>query len=322
MNGLEHKEIVPILPEAQSESFEILDSPELRTEYITLTDDMISKMAAQKTDVAIFLDKSARPVAWMMQSMWDQLRPQLPDGSAMPMPAIKFLNIDREQWGAILGRSEDQGIDAQLLPQERVDELHSLFHDPRDKNDSTSTLRDKRIMIVDEVRVSGDTLEMAGRILVRAFPDAKDIRGCYWMDGQVKTDPKTGVRKNTRLPVWYSDRIVTGRLVGNRDSTKSSFSASRAQRLGRYWLSATFREQDQRGLKLKEEMKLMANELREHELPYMPVALWDDEIDPVESRIERINQMSLEDYVKLRRQNLTTASFVQAYREFKRLLEN
>jgi len=306
--------------EVQDNDYHILLTPELRAEYIHFTDSLIQEMAAQQTDVAIFLDKSARPVAWMVSELWDQLGPKLPDGSAPSLPEIKFLNIDREQWGAILGRSEDQGISIELLPQDRVDELRAVFKPLLPIDTDETMLTGKRVMIVDEIRVSGDTLEMAHKILARAFPDAEDIQSHYWMDGEVKTDTKSGARYNTKLPVWYSDRIVTGRLVGNRDTTKSSQSMSQRQRIGRYWLSTAFRESDEKGLELKREIKLLAEELRNHKLPYIPSSSWDKETESVEDRIERINGISVDEYVNLRSHNPTNASFVKAYRNHNKSL--
>src|SRR4051812_9696807 len=99
--------------------YRILDTPELRVKYLHLTDEMINKIAQQGTEAAVFLDKSARPVAWLMHNLWDQLAPRNDDGTIPPEPEIKFMNIDREQWGAVLGRSESGVIDISRVPAER-----------------------------------------------------------------------------------------------------------------------------------------------------------------------------------------------------------
>ncbi len=314
MEKLQSLESIPNHPEAQDHDYQILLTPELRAEYISLTDSLIQEMATQHTDVAIFLDKSARPVAWMVSELWDTLGPKLADGSTPPPPEIKFLNIDREQWGVILGRSEDQGISIELLPQERVDELRAVFKPILPQDSADTMLTGKKVMLVDEIRVSGDTLEMAHKILARAFPDAEDIQSHYWMNGKVKIDPKSGSRYNSEIPVWYSDREVTGRLIANRDSSKSNQSNSQRQRIGRFWLSTAFREPDHQGIELKREVKLMAEELKNHNLPYLPSPLWDEETEPVEDRIKRINGMTVEEYVNLRSHNPNLASFVYAFR--------
>src|SRR3954469_6875014 len=100
-------------PEAETAQelteYNILNSPEIRIKYLTLTDELIRRMSEQRTDVAIFLDKSARPVEWLVRELWDELAPTDPDtGKTVPKPEMKFLNIDREQWGPFVGRSEEK----------------------------------------------------------------------------------------------------------------------------------------------------------------------------------------------------------------------
>lgn len=293
-------------PELERENhYEILYSPEIRAEYLTLTDRLISRIVEKNTDVAIFLDKSARPVAWLMDELWDTLAPIDRDtGMPIEKPGIKFLNIDREQWGAIVGRSEEKegGINIDLLPEERLRELRNLYAPIAgvSKKSDVSLLTDKNVLVIDEVKMSGDTLVMSEEILRKAFPDANDIDGFYWMYGNVQRDQKSAANIGTKLPVWYSDTVVTGRLVGNRDTTKSNKSNSSRQRVGRYWLSAPFRESDEQGRKLKQEVKQLADDLREHRMIYKPSPEWSESVEPIESRINRINGIALAEYVKLR----------------------
>lgn len=278
-------------------------------------------MVEQGTEVAIFLDKSARPVGWMVNELWDQLAPATgPDGEPTKKPQIKFLNIDREQWGAITGRSEDKGglISAEKIPSERIDELRELYQPivGQSKHGEVSLLTDKKVLIIDEVRQSGDTLRMAEAVLKRAFPDAAEIKGTYWMQSTSTRDPRSGATIGGEVPVWYSDREVTGRLVANRDVTKSRNSNSRAQRLGQWWLSTTFRSgPDLKGRQLRKEARWLAEDLREHELPYMPSTSWSDSYDAIEDRIERLNGMTFEDYLALRRGSRDLESFVQNFEE-------
>lgn len=288
-------------------SYEILNSPEMRAEYVRLTDELIRRMIEQGTEVAIFLDKSARPVAWMVNELWEQLAPPHdPLGQPYTRPEIKFLNIDREQWGAVIGRSEDSvgGISVDRIPGERIEELQSLYAPVagHSKQEDETLLTDKKVLVVDEVRMSGDTLSMAEKILQRAFPDAAEIEGAYWMTSIAKRDSKSGATVGGKVPVWYSDETNRGRLVADRDTTKSSNSNSSRQRVGRYWLSATFRRPDESGRQLKHEVSLMADELRTHRLPYIPSTQWDDWTDPLEDRIERVSGLTLDEYIRLRKE--------------------
>ena len=85
---------------------------QLRLEYIQLTDGLIHQMthgveatdpitgekSKKKPDVVVWLDKSARPLAWFTKELWPTLAPD-PDSDEIPeMPAFKFVNIDRDQW--------------------------------------------------------------------------------------------------------------------------------------------------------------------------------------------------------------------------------
>ena len=49
-----------------------------------------------KTDVAIYLDKSARPVSWLVEEFWD-------DATKMPRPRTEYLAIDRKFWFEFFG---------------------------------------------------------------------------------------------------------------------------------------------------------------------------------------------------------------------------
>jgi hypothetical protein len=281
--------------------YRILGNLEDRVEYITLTDRLIQKMVGSKTDTAIYLDKSARPVAWLVNELWDTLAPRDKDGNILKKPDTKFLNIDREQWGAIIGRSEELGgINVDRLPKERLAELRELYAPISGEGNpgDVSLLTNRNVMVVDEVSVSGDTLTMSNSILNLAFPDAAKIEGAYWMYGHVTTDPRSGVRKNTKLPVWYSDRQNTGRGVADRDTGKSARSKSSRQRIGKYWLSTTFHDgQDPDGTALRNEVKQTGADLREHKILYKPASGWGD--DELDARMLRINGITTEYYAAL-----------------------
>src|SRR5690606_37669804 len=85
---------------------------ELRMQYLHLTDQLIQKMTQEKEvenpetgekqlkrpSVVVFLDKSARPLSHLVRELWPTFAKDLETGEVPPMPAFKFLNIDREQW--------------------------------------------------------------------------------------------------------------------------------------------------------------------------------------------------------------------------------
>lgn len=248
--------------------YEILRDPEMRMRYVHLTDELIRKTQADEIDHMVFLDKSARPVEWMMRELWPTLAEKDEDGNTPPMPDVSFLNIDREQWEPIVGRSEDaSGLNVDNIPEKEIENLRKVF---RGGEGESSVLEDKKVLIVDEVMVSGDTSRIASGVMNRAFGQEAEIESAHWMIPQIKTD-KSGNRRNAELPAWYSDTSSTGRGVADRDSSKSRQSSSRVQRDGALWLSTRFREgPDERGKQLREEMKTVAQEIEQGELPYFP----------------------------------------------------
>jgi len=315
--------------ESNDPEYHILLTPELRAEYISYTDRLIQQMTEQRTDVAIFLDKSARPVAWMIMALWDQLQPHLPNGERMPRPEIKFLNIDKDQRGNEIGTLDSGGIHADRIPKEELDSLGNIFKrikyepgtnpgefTPIEYNaDDESMLTNKKVLIVDEVKVTGTTLEMAEKWVRMAYPDAKEIIGRHWMDGRIRKDPRSGASINLDLPVWYQ-KIEEGRLVANRDADISADSYSQKQREGGIWLSRARgapsrsgryepQKPDKKGLQLRADVALMAKELKARDLPYIPSPQWDEETESIDSRLERIMGVSVEEWVHLREQFYT-----------------
>lgn len=207
----------------------------LRTHYIRLTQRLINTIEGNgdptaRPDYVLFLDKSARPVAWFTQAFWPLLAEKAPGdpiyqsakSAVPPRPDFKFLNIDRDQWRPIVGDQETGVIDVSRVPQSDIDELRAIFI--AGKRDRAKALAqqptlfdDKKVLIVDEVRVSSDTLVTARKLLERAFPSAR-FKGTYWMVPEVKSY-RGGEKMPTDMPVWYNEKDITGRGVGNRLET-------------------------------------------------------------------------------------------------------
>lgn len=289
---------------AEPTPYHILRSPEEREQYLHLTDNLIREMVEQETDVAIFLDKSARPVAWMVHALWDQLAPRHPDGTVYPEPAIKFLNIDREQWTAITGNDETGRMNVDEIPADRIEELQKVMTPINEiasedgPAPAKSLLSGKNIMVVDEISVSRQTLNLSERIIKRAFPDASVV-AAPWMEGQPTRNSESGQMISKNNPVWYSDKKTTGRGVANRDTTRAAQLHSARSRIGKYWLSVPFREPDTEGIQLRRETRQMARDLQEHRILYRPSS-WRPEIESIDERIERINGISPDQYKNLR----------------------
>ena len=160
----------------------------------------------------VCLDKSGRPVAWLVRALWPVLArtpgTDFADAVIPSMPAFRFVNIDREQWWSHTGGSEFGVIDVSKVPAESIAKLRRVFLPRADS--LNAWLDDKRVLVVDEVKNTGDTLQIARGLFERAFPTA-DVRIAHWMDPGNFTDP-SGMRRTSDVPVWYRADTWQGRL--------------------------------------------------------------------------------------------------------------
>lgn len=285
-------------------SFKSID--ELEIEYVELTDKLIHKMTHGERFIhdgeivrevptkVIFLDKSARPLAWFVRQLWDTLAPEPGSDEVPEKPDFKFLNIDRNQWKGQLDPNGTQGFDPSLITDEQIEGLRSIYNSQRDGSfDAENELDDQVIMIVDEVRASGATLDIAQSIIRRAFPTSK-VFGTHWMSGT--TSRTNGARGNADLPVWYRDdstnsKLTVGRGIGNRKDV------SRITHPSEYFLSTRLPKTDQRALRLREDFKTLSNAVANGEVTYIPFIDRDD----AEARSEHINRQPLREAYMARR---------------------
>lgn len=285
-------------------SFKSLD--ELEMEYVELTDKLIFAMTngvevnrngehtlALPTKV-IFLDKSARPLAWLVNDLWDKLAAE-PDSDEVPhKPDFKFLNIDREQWlnrAEVLGVAKGElNIDPIIdtIPSDKLEGLRSIFNFNHDGSfDTENELDNEVILVIDEVKSTGATLNVAKKILERAFPTSI-IAGEHWMTSQHRT---LGAVGNADIPLWYKNdkenpANEVGRGVGNRETNRALLDEDPA----RYFLSKRFPKPDQLALRLREDFKRLADRLG-NEVPYIPYRYREDESR--ERRSDHINKRDL-----------------------------
>lgn len=277
----------------------------LEAEYVELTDKLIHKMthgervshngeySQEIPTKVIFLDKSARPVAWLVRELWDTLAPDPGSDEVPPKPDFKFLNIDRNQWKDQLDPNGALSYDANRVSDEQIEGLRSIYGKNGEGSfDVENEMDDQVIMIVDEVRSSGATLDIAKSIVQRAFPNSK-VFGSYWMAGMASANGATG---NADLPVWYRDdstnaKMTPGRGVGNRRHPSTITHPSQ------YFLSTPLPEPDQRALRLREDFKALHDGLNNREITYIPSRDRDD----AEERSEKVNGLSLKQAYLARR---------------------
>lgn len=287
---------------------------QLRSQYVHLTDELIRKMTEgveivnpetgerelRRPDCVVWLDKSARPVSWLTNELWDTLAPNPGEQDAPERPDFYFVNIDREQWINDFDPDGTGRLDIDHIKPSIIRSLRSIFvsphhkagglHDPTIDN-SPSLLDGKVVLLVDEVRSTGRTLSMSQKFFERAFPGAI-VTSAHWMSG-VAT--KNGAVGNADLPVWYKEKDVRGRGIGNRDERVSRQSKSLTQRLGSWFLSTAL-EQDERESsdQLRREIRQLAEDVRSHDVLVVP-SLWRSD-DDYDARAEQLNDMTFEEY--------------------------
>jgi hypothetical protein len=251
-----------------------LSAANVRTLYLHLTDSLVHRLASG-FDRVICLDKSARPVGWLLATCWDLLAPTFtvdahgrprPVAPAPARPRITFLNIDRLQWRELIDPLDVGVFDIDRLPDDVIQGLRQLFLvRPADAArtgaalfDAPTFLTGERILVVDEVSVSGDTASIATGILRRAFPDAAFEPG-HWMRPKLVAG-RDGNRRNNLLPVWYRDDTNLGRGVDDRDPHRSLDAPSWWVRAGAWFLSRPHRPTslDRPGTTLRAELTQLA----------------------------------------------------------------
>ncbi len=177
-----------------------------------------------RIDNVIYLDKSARPVSWLVNEFWD-------DFTEEKRPGTDYLAIDRRIWFKKVGielegneemrdpdgslrvaKTEDFVKHFETMPDETKKDwlarIRGLFieggiedEDP-DKILATPTVLDgKNLLIVDEVSRSGSTLGIAKFLMKRAIPELESVNGhVFWHDREKQVNGETQMGQ---APVWY-----------------------------------------------------------------------------------------------------------------------
>lgn len=247
-----------------------LSDESLRTQYVHLTDNLIGTVLDNGHDVMLYLDKSGRPVAWLANHLWDVLGPRFDEHGDIVdrpnRPAVRFLNIDRLQWRDAVDPNDTGSVDIDRLPTEVTRDLRrTLLVDPRhhtlpdDQLMAMPTfLSGRSVLVIDEVRVGGSTVEIACALLRAAVPETT-FAGVQWMRPTLVTG-KDGNRRNNQLPVWYRHDTVLGRGIGDRDPDRASTASAWRARVGAHFLSRPHDASvdDAAGRRLRVEMRQLA----------------------------------------------------------------
>lgn len=258
--------------------YSLLEPVALRSRYVTLTDALIHRLEGHDgwvPEYVVCLDKSGRPVAWLVRALWRVLArspgSDFAAGQVPSLPAFRFVNIDREQWWGYTSGSEFGVIDVSKVPDKAISALRRVFL-PR-SHSSIAWLDGRRVLVVDEGKNTGDTLHIARGLFARAFPTA-DVRTAHWMDPGSTRD-RSGMRRTSEVPVWYRADTWQGRLVGNRLDPDNPRTTERNQEASLF-LSTRPARPDQRGRRLRQEVAQLAVDVADGHLLARPCADRDD----------------------------------------------
>ncbi len=239
-------------------------------------------------DYIIYLDKSARPVSWLVNTFWS-------DFTEKERPKHSYLAIDRMEWFKRTDTKVDSAgyakrpdgtstlatirdIKKENITDEQLARIRALFipggietEDPEEIMNTPTNLEGKNITIIDEVERSGTTLEIAKYLVSMAIPEAASVNGSYFWDGGFQTKPGDSSEKQMRsVPVWYDPSSWLGRGIGdiNEDFYEKRYEKypnpkTRAQKFGAFVLGEyknLSEEPGQKSRELAKEIKLMHQE--------------------------------------------------------------
>lgn len=175
---------------------------------VPLAELMIGKEGEPGFDSVIFLDKSARPLRWMLSRFWPHIAPQHRNEEGELVTATKpnmlFVNVDRLAWRKDHTKEFDDG-GVRDITKEDIHGLRSIF-----TKDENHNLDDQRLLIVDEQSETGDTLRIAKDLFEKAFPTS-EIQTTAWINHPYSVNA-SGVRESSvkEIPMWYPPKDATG----------------------------------------------------------------------------------------------------------------
>lgn len=283
----------------------------------TLDGSSIRNKDSQPADAVIYLDKSARPVNWLVNTFWD-------DFSNQKKPTSHHLAIDRLEWfdrvglsiinttGYIKGSNPDEPAylatendfirEVDQLPPDTYARIRSLFIKNGIENEDIETimrtptiLDNKNVWIVDEVRHSGSSLGIAKFLIKKAIPEISSINGDYfWTETVTVQDSNSESHERMIVPGWYDATTEYGRGIGNKnqsffDQKHNEFQTSRtrAWRFGALALGEPIDLSNEHGTKLVDhnpsrelasEIQKMHTLYRSGNIAFIPPLNYDDDL--------------------------------------------
>ena len=189
-------------------------------------------------DHVVYLDKSARPVSWLVNMFWEDFAAADGIGQQIKRPHHTYVNIDRSPWFRKVGidvsndgRQKSNGELATYadfishkgnLTKKHLSAIRSLFieggietEDADVIMNTPTILNGKRLLIVDEVSRTGSTLRIAEFLFKAAIPEIAHVEGTYFWHRQEPLIKIGSEFMLTSLPVWYDPSTSFGRGIGD-----------------------------------------------------------------------------------------------------------
>ena len=192
-------------------------------------DPRIEKGESHVPDAVVYLDKSARPVEWLVDAFWDQMAKE-----GAKKPRSEFLNIDRGNWFTYLGYATEDAqnrlgrddFDIEKVSSERIAAIRALYTVGELSEDNwqqevwnlPTKFDGKHLLVVDEVRNKGGTLYIATEVLRRALPETTVDGVYFWHAKRFSIDGRSADSDSQQMgsvPLWYSKTNKMGRGVGD-----------------------------------------------------------------------------------------------------------
>lgn len=210
-------------------------------EYLRCTKRLIEEINEGNFDAVMYLDKSARPVSWFVRTFWQEMSKKNDQNEPLKQPMIGFLNVNGQDeiWKKTeseeknedpsqqkydfynINLSEDENKKNLKKYKEKVLAIRAIFsrgalseNNWMEEVMKDSDLDGKRILIVDEVKATGRTLNITKQLIEAAFPDSL-IGGVYFWDSDFTIDDDKSQMHS--VPAWFSKKDMGGRGVGDVD---------------------------------------------------------------------------------------------------------
>lgn len=250
------EKVKPSIKNLEPYAFSRLNNREWRREVLERVDQLIDQIKKNDIQELIFLDKSARPLSWLLRNRWEHI-----DKKSKP-PKIKYIDLGlRERKGDQLGEetvieqiskeadalyesidkdkrerycddndwaiwkknsfAQGEDVDGEIwMSRKHISKLYQdvVKRHPKLVEQIRTRYGDKlgKTLIIDDLLFSGGTLRAAVAIFTEAYPEA-DVFGVHFFNQNAK-------RPQTQIP-WFKNQRMVGVQEDEESLTTKKFSA-------------------------------------------------------------------------------------------------